>query len=322
MKKFEIKDKSDYSRLTAGVHFLSEFYTQGMFSLDYWKGVKGSIQEVQDNLEEIVSGQGDYLTEDFTPVEKLSDEDTVFNDVLVTVKSFKKKISFIEEQESFIRYFEKINDSVYKRWSPKKDIYMLQKNGEPAVVYTHRKILRYGDYFILDKNGMYFGANIGIGSARWQQNENVILSTGNTASLGIEFGYRFYFKSSIFKYTHGIHLGGRVDAIIGGKDGILAPTILLGYSGVLKLNKTQAIEFGLNVGPAFFIDDVHLDSFIPVPIFELGVNDGVTGVVSSKYRFKHLYLGLEYLYVYGRSVEFDYGSAERHSICISIGKVF
>jgi len=321
---FDSEDKSNFVRLKSGICFLSEFYAQAFFSLDYWEGMKSSIKDIKVHLKKSVKGVEDIFLGKLVPNADVP-KDISFNDVIVSLNSFEKKIALIEEDENLIIYYEKNNNSIFRKKVLKSDLYMLQKSDGSTTIYTHRRIHRCGGHFILDRNGGYFGGNIGGGYAQWEKDykSGVVFQVKNGVALGLEFGYRFYFRSSVYRFTHGIHLGGRVDAVIGDRYGILSPTILLGYSGVLKLKKNQAIEFGLNVGPMFFIDDISSDSFISIILVpDIPVQKGLTNVLSVKYRFKHLYLGLEYFYGIGESVGLGFGTAERQTLSLSIGKVF
>ncbi len=255
----------------------------------------------------------------------LFSQDTLYNDVIITKLSKEKKVAIISEDRSIIRYYEVINGKVYKKNILKKDIYAYRPDGMPMKVLSHSKIKRYGDYFVLDKNGVYLGLNIGGGYAHWQEhNSGSILkkNTGNTTSFGLEFGARFYFRSSFFKYTHGISIGLRADGIVGNGVGIFSPTPFVGYTSVYKLNKTQALEFGLKIGTAIFIDDIGEDYFMPVFYPIIAVDNGVTGIASVRYRFKRLSVGVEYLNTVARSIGFDYVTASRQSLAISMGIVF
>ncbi len=253
-------------------------------------------------------------------------QDTTLTDVLVTKESYEKKILILEEDKYSLKYLEKVKDTLVKRRILKSDVYLLQKKGEKPVLYSRNKIKRHGDYFILDKTGIYIGLNTGVGSSRWIRNKNgdtVRYNTGNESfSIGLELGFRIYFNTKAYKYTHGVRLGIRTDGVVGNRVGIVAPNILFGYTGVYKLNSTQAIDFGLSAGPTFFIDNVREDYYIPLPIFSVPVNEGITGVVSIKYRFKHLSTGLEFLYMNGKSKGFGTNTAERQSLSLSLGWFF
>ncbi len=328
---FDWENKNDWDRLRLGVRFLSEQYARNFYSIDYWKDLDESIQEVILNLENIVLGQEGYLTNEYITreeLDKLEVDDTLFNDKLVTINSFEKKINFVREERENLHYLERINDSVYKRVIPKREVYLLQKKNQKPVVYTHRKIRRFGDYFVLDRNGGYIGLNIGIGMAKWKvelfKDSISNKSTSTTFAIGFEFGNRFYFKSSSFKFAQGIHIGGRIDVLMDGNTGVFMPTFLIGYTSVLKLNTFEAVEFSANIGPMFFIDDLSLGFYvpIPVPVANLAVHEGFTSNFSVKYRYKHLYFGMDCLYGVGRSGGLNYGSAERGAFALSIGKVF
>jgi len=336
-KSFEWSDKTVYATQAKEIKSVGDYYRIIRFKKDYWIQILDAISEIQSKIEYSLSSKNtrfQFLEYSNKRVKEESSQETVsdsllqkieFNDVIITTFSVEKKIHIIKEGVHVLNYYEK-NDSsnvISKQIIDRKKIYLIDKEDEEPIIVRHRRIKRFGDYFIFDKNGIHLGIVVSKSDWVWNsQHHNGQSQTLDGFSFSPNLGCNWYLRSDNLRFKNGISLDGRVDFAIDGRL-LVAPTILLGYVGLRKLNREKAIEFGLKVGANFTVSNFEIGSFIPIPMASVLNNTSYAlGVASITYRYRSFSIGAEFLYGIRSLNQLENKDANRKQFGLSIAKVF